>query len=488
MMTHESHRRSIGLFLGPVRAALWVGAASGLVQVAVEQFAWHFTSEIRSLGPNMIWMVPLAVMLACLVPGLVLGLIALARGRPLPDAMLYGPVLFLGALNLILFIPGTIILSDYLIAAGLAVIVLRLERRYHWLDWLVRRTALPLLMLLAGLTVLAFAGEAMRERAAIAKLPPVPTGKNILLLVLDTVRGMDTGLDGFDRPTTPELVRWSARGITFSHAIAPSSWTLPSHSTMFTGYWPQELGTDWKVPLKSNAYTLAEFFDSLGYATAGFAANPSYGSRYYGLAQGFQHYEDYPLSFEEVLTNGKLTRDFLNHPWVRRVWGFDDYLGQKQAPDVTGRFLEWLPHRGGRPFFAFLNLFDAHEPYLPPAGYDSLFASNTVRRNDLLEHFLHQAERREKEQMTPAQAEREREAYDAGIRYMDTWVGRMLDSLYRLHLLDSTIVIITADHGEQFGEHGKFVHGTRYTGRYSKCPCSSSPPASPAGGLVWTGS
>lgn len=459
-MSRGSNRRSLRLFLVPVGIALWMGAVSGLVQVVVEQTAWHFTGEIQSLGPHMIWMVPMGVMLACLVPGLGLGTIAFVRGRSLPAGMVYGPVLFLAGLNLILFIPGTFIVSDYLIAAGLTVVILRVHRRYRFLDWLVRRTALPVLVLLAGLTVLAFAGESLRERAALASLPPAPTGKSVLLLVLDTVRGMDTGLDGYDRPTTPQLRRWAARGVTFTHAIAPSSWTLPSHSTMFTGHWPEELGVDWKIPLGEDAYTLAEYFDSLGYATAGFAANPSYGSRYYGLAQGFQHYEDFPLSFEEIITSAKLPRDFLNNPLVRRVWGYQDYLGRKRAPDITRSFLRWLPHRNGRPFFAFLNLFDAHEPYLPPPEYDRLFASNVPRRNNLLEHFLHQAERREKAKMTPAERARERDAYDADIRYMDTWIGWMLDSLDRQHLLDSTIVIITSDHGEQFGEHGKFVHGT----------------------------
>ena len=104
-----------------------------------------------------------------------------------------------------------------------------------------------------------------------------PGSPNVLLIVLDTVAADHLSLYGYDRPTSPTLDRLAERGIRFDRAQATSSWTLPSHASLFTGRWPHELSAGWLTPLDAASPTLAEFLGSRGFATAGFIAN-------YGIA------------------------------------------------------------------------------------------------------------------------------------------------------------------------------------------------------------
>ena len=116
-------------------------------------------------------------------------------------------------------------------------------------------------------------------------------------------------LHGYSRRTTPNLELLAGRGVRFDLAFATSSWTLPSHASLFTGRWPHELGVDWKSPLKDGTPTLAEYLGAHGYDTAGFVANLDYCSRETGLARGFAHYEDYPIELYDAFTP-------LRRPWA----------------------------------------------------------------------------------------------------------------------------------------------------------------------------
>ena len=103
-------------------------------------------------------------------------------------------------------------------------------------------------------------------------LPP-PGSPNVLLIVMDTVAAGHLSLHGYDRATSTTLVELAERGIRFDSARAASSWTLPSHASMFTGRWLHELSVGWLTPLDRTHPTLAEFLGDRGYATAGFVAN-----------------------------------------------------------------------------------------------------------------------------------------------------------------------------------------------------------------------
>ena len=126
--------------------------------------------------------------------------------------------------------------------------------------------------------------------------------RNVLVVVWDTVRSANTSLHGYNRATTPNLERLASRGTRFDLAFSTSSWTLPSHAGLFTGRWPHELGVNWKAPVRDDVPTLAGYLATRGYDTAGFVANLDYCSRETGLARGFAHYEDFPLSLLDTFT------------------------------------------------------------------------------------------------------------------------------------------------------------------------------------------
>jgi arylsulfatase A-like enzyme len=173
-----------------------------------------------------------------------------------------------------------------------------------------------------------------------------------------------------------------ARGaVTFQAAIAPAPWTLPSHASMFTGRYPTSLSTDYKIPLDGADSTLAEVLAARGYATAGFVGNVWYTSWESGLTRGFHEFHDYQRSFEQVVKSTHLGRTdladalFRSSSW-RQALGALRRLELREVPRpppapntaeyVTNRFLDWHARRDpSRPWFAFLNYFDAHEPYLP---------------------------------------------------------------------------------------------------------------------------
>ncbi len=183
----------------------------------------------------------------------------------------------------------------------------------------------------------------------------------------------------------------AARGIRFDQAQAASSWTLPSHASMFTGRWPHELSAGWFSPLDGMLPTLAEVVGSHGYATAGFVANTWYSASDSGLGRGFTEYRDFRFPrltaltttvlvdrpLEGLQTIARFLEDWLDidlfRPAVDQLYRLLKY-NRKEAETVNHEFLDWLSHRTqpDRPFFAFLNFYDAHYPYELPGAWASI--------------------------------------------------------------------------------------------------------------------
>jgi arylsulfatase A-like enzyme len=313
---------------------------------------------------------------------------------------------------------------------------------------------------LLGLVLLTGAGMALgrwvRERRMLAALPAAPTTPNVLLLVLDTVRSFDLSLYGYPRETTPRIAAWAREGVVFDRAISASPWTLPAHAAMFTGHHAHELEADYFVPLEREKPTLATVLAARGYQTAGFVANANYCGWETGLQRGFSHYEDWPISLEQMAWSTSLGRLLSRDRGFRRRIGTTEKLARKSAADVHGSFFHWLDGREpDRPFFAFLNYFDAHQPYLPPAPYDTLWGP--VHSDG----YPHRAEPptpdhpgwRESD-LVPA-----RNDYNRATAYLDAQIGAMLDELGRRGLRENTIIVLVGDHGEEFAEHGVVEHG-----------------------------
>jgi arylsulfatase A-like enzyme len=212
---------------------------------------------------------------------------------------------------------------------------------------------------------------------------------------------------------------------------------------MMTGRYPDEMPADWKTALDGRASTLAEILRGRGYATGGFVANVRYTSRETGLGRGFARFEDYPVTMRETLWSSSYTQtrlfdqlseaktfrqvfSALRSPnlWIRMVHEHDSRHGE----NVTREFLDWSAAQQGRPFFAFLNYFDAHAPYYAPAPFDRF------------------------------EGERGYGTYLGAISFLDAQIDTILTTLRERGALDNTIVVVAADHGELFGEHDFYGH------------------------------
>jgi arylsulfatase A-like enzyme len=297
----------------------------------------------------------------------------------------------------------------------------------------------------------------------------------------------------------------AARGIRFDEARATSSWTLPSHASMFTGQWPHDLSAGWITPLDGRHPTVAEYLRSRGYATAGFAGNTLYCSWDSGLARGFTTYGDYrfprPSVFKAAVLVDRFMAQVLAAQRLVEEWLFLDRLGAAMQPfwrrweqDLKGadavdrEFLDWLSRdrNPDRPFFAFLNFFDAHSPYeLRPGGIHR-FGERPRNQQEAelllnkLEGFLHAPSDR---LLAPI-----RDRYDDCVADLDEQLGWLIDQLDRRGLLERTWVIITADHGETFGEHpGTYFHGVSLYRTELHVPLVIIPPGNGPSPRVVTG-
>jgi arylsulfatase A-like enzyme len=281
---------------------------------------------------------------------------------------------------------------------------------------------------------------------------------------MDTVRADATSLHGYKRGTTPNLARWATRGVAFKRAIATAPWTLPSHASMFTGRWPWECDVDLDRALDRTFPTLAEFLRDHGYATAGFASNTAFCSVEYGLSRGFAHYEDYVVSPVEALRTsalgwliakrvGSLLDNLFLALGLEPRHPFEVETHRKDAAQINRDALSWIARQKDRPYFAFLNYMDAHDPYLLPPGPRTHFGvtPKTLRDYQILRDWFSL----DKRTCRPDEIVLARDAYDDCIAYLDNHIGRLLDELESRGQLKNTLVIIAADHGEMFGEHSR---------------------------------
>ena len=424
-------------------------------------------------GANAIWLTPLSYVVICLPAALVL----LAGAKLLPRLLTPGRVAWLAAFVPLFFAAWTFYprLDRYavlLLAMGIATVTMRtlvarsVPARRRLLGLGVKAVVL---LLVAGAVI--NAASWFRQRRELAGLPAAsPEAPNVLLLVLDTVRGASLSLFGETPATTPRLAEFARGGTVFRGAFSASPWTLPSHLSMLTGQYPHLFDADWRRASTRTWPTLAGFMKERGYATAGFVANVAYCSRETGIARDFLHYEDYVVSLAELLISSSAGRFFLTNTRLRNLTGYHDIVGRRRAPHINEAFLDWLPRRGKRPFFAFLNYYEAHEPYLPPPPFDTLFGPAGPRRLAGTVQGMRLAFPPNRPRWSAEEQAAEKRAYDASLAYLDSEIGKLLDQLRSDGLLEKTIVIITADHGEQFGEHGLFTHGNSLYAQNTQVP------------------
>jgi arylsulfatase A-like enzyme/tetratricopeptide (TPR) repeat protein len=229
---------------------------------------------------------------------------------------------------------------------------------------------------------------------------------NILLITLDTFRADHVGAYGSRRGTTPGIDALAANGVRFQTAISAVPLTLPSHATILSGLLPPHHGVrnNGTGAFPSDRPTLATLFSAKGYRTAAFIGAFVLDHKF-GLNRGFEVYDD------------EIPRD----P------ALGDHLEAERRGDaVVDRALQWLSRDDPRPFFAWVHLYDAHFPYVPPEPFHSRYASAP---------------------------------YDGEIAFVDQQVRRVLALLDQREERDRTIIVITGDHGEALGQHGELTHG-----------------------------
>ena len=454
-VTEYNHQPGKWLLL----ASIWFGLGGGFLEVLIVAIRKFWRKEFLYLDFHFVWMIP-AVAVAYVT---FFGLVLLFMARVLPRLTFLRVsifiVAFLSFLSPMLAIPRLQFSSTLLLATGLAVQTVRVIVAHQDSFFsLVRATLKWMVALVIGLGVVVAGWSMILERNARATLPSAASNApNVLLVVLDTVRADHLSLYGNTRPTTPELEHLAKSSVVFNLAVSTSSWTLPSHASMFTGRWPDELAADWKVPFGSSWPTLAEVLRAHGYVTAGFVANLIYGSSMHGLSRGFIHYEDFPVSIGQALLSSSLGSMISNDDRIRDWLGYQRVLNRKTAAEVNENFLNWLSNKDRRPFFVFLNYMDAHEPYLPPEPFDKKFGPR--RQFTKFVHTGIDAFHPAKWKMSPKEAQAEIAAYDGAIAYIDHELGLLINELARRGLLENTLVIITADHGEHLGERKLFGHG-----------------------------
>jgi len=450
----SSRSRARVLALLPFWLAL-VGAFAEVLVVHVRRLQ----QPLMTISGEFVWMAPLALFAVVGAVVAILGLVARVwRHRALAGLRLFVPTALI-ALNLLMLVPGLAHYAAAVLASGLAVQMTRVALGHpDAIDRLMRRTV----VLIAAAFAIAGAYILLPLESEISRAEApgtVQRSPNVLLITLDTVRAANLSAYGYARKTTPRIDQLSRRGVVFEDALSTAPWTLPSHASLFTGRWPHELSADHSTPLDAAFPTLAEYLRDRGYATAGFVANMKYCGAATGLNRGFARYDDYSRSLGEIASSSTLVRTVANNFRLRRLLQNDEHLNRITAAELSSRALDWMAGQSGAPFFAFVNYFDAHEPYLPPPPFDRQFGpGRRYGRHSPLHHWLWNPAVGHRP-LEDAVRQEEIDAYDGGLAHLDVQVGRLIDDLDRLGILDNTLVIITSDHGEEFSEHGVYEHG-----------------------------
>ncbi len=451
------------------------GLIEGMLRLGWRLSGWHVHNPDLWVNWHTPWMAAVSLGALGFGAGIVLSLLHVFAPR---KTLRLAPIVLvgLGVWSVVGIVPGLEWWSVGMVAFGAAFGIgktLDVTRR-------PRRGIVPASFGIWGvLVVTTGVYPTISPRLSLALDPkPSPGAPNVLLVVLDTVRADHLSQHGYGRNTSPNLAKWAAQGVRFDQARSPTPYTLGTHASLFTGRWMSETSARAGAPLDGTHRTLAEHLSDLGYATGGFVGNIFYGSQHYGLNRGFAKYHDSPGNFtrsvglREILRSSTLGASLV-HWFERKTKTVVRYQRLRlDGEEVNREALDWIDDASshGRPFFVFANYFDAHSPYSQAAHAAHPFARITPER---LEERLKELQRLEDHweshpgSIDPDHLNRLRaevnaqltDCYDDGIAWADRKFAELIDGLRSRGLLDNTLVIVTADHGEMLGEHGEIGHG-----------------------------
>jgi len=284
----------------------------------------------------------------------------------------------------------------------------------------------------------------MASRTASSAGPGTPKGTsslppNIILIVVDDLRADHSSAYGYTRLTTPNLdMLIASQGARFEAATSAEAWTYPANAAMLTGRLPSKLGVTWSDPasvLPTSTVMLAEYLHDAGYYTAGFITAYYIGGQF-GFNQGFDHYFQQIRANSQSTRAGELNQAAMN--WLDTIW----------TPTLSGT----------QPLFLYLYYYDPHTWYDPPPPYNTQYDPGYTGTLTTAVYADSESVVNGSLIPSPRDVEHLQALYDGEIAYWDNQLGTMLNFLDAHQILSNTLIIVTSDHGEMFGEHGKWTH------------------------------
>jgi arylsulfatase A-like enzyme len=441
-----------------VRVALVFGLAGGLFEAVVRLTLQHL-NFVADAWYQTLWIAPIvnSLLLTAFALGLAV-LLRLARWRSWVCRAAIFALIFAAAF------PGMVTLlkpwiQPYAIAlltAGIASVLARRFMRKRGGAIRVSRLAVAAALAVAGFAFVAERGGSwLRDRLWLSKLPSASaSAPDVLIIIVDTLRADHMSGYGYARRTTPALDRLAGEGVAFEQAYSTSSYTLPSHASILTGLNPSQHGVEWQTSRtqETASYpTLAETLRTRGYRTGAFSANTFWFTRAHGFGRGFLHFDDFYSSLADTVFRTASGRIFVELARRSRT-GFADIPARKRAPETNRAILDWLGQDPSRPSLVVVNYMDVHDPYLPPRPYRTKF-SKQDNPGGILNWETHVPD-----SLSAEELQGEVDAYDGAISYVDDQIQQLLASFSAGRSRD-LVVVITSDHGEEFGEHGHYLHG-----------------------------
>jgi arylsulfatase A-like enzyme len=449
--------------------ALWFGISTGLIEalglLLFQRINWAAWGHIVHVSGEILWISPLVDSLLFLLLALTVLALTFATSRLAPAPVLVLVLTFLAVYDWLSLTGRLYYVARLLLAVGIALAFARwckqhpirmLEFSRKTTVWLVA----AFLFVLVGMP----AEKWLQEQNTISKLSPPNVGApDVLFIVLDTLRADHLSAYGYHRTTSPNFDRLAREGVLFEAAVSTCSYSLPSHVSLLTGRYEFEhqVGNVPHLPWFGDDSrsmggfpTLGEILQKRGYRTAAFSANRTYFSHDLE-GRGFIHFEDYFDSpadmFVRTLYGREFSRACLNRSQHSLVTRFLHWLGwvslvdrdeegsgsfggafgvRKRAEEVNRELFRWIDQNGRHPFLAFLNYFDVHHPYGAPPTY----SKPVWGRDGMID------------------------SYDDGVKYVDDFIGHLIEELKKRGRDKNTLLIITSDHGESLGEHHLLTH------------------------------
>jgi arylsulfatase A-like enzyme len=321
---------------------------------------------------------------------------------------------------------------------------------------------------------LAAAGIRSRPSTVAASGPsstPAVGKPNVVLVTMDTVRADHTSLYGYERDTTPHLREFASTATLYSRATATSDYTLPTHASLFSGLYPDWQGVVWSSALPPSVTTLADVLRSHGYWTAECVANYGFLGPSSGLTKGFD-FSDWSrpvtLSTEDSPLSGRRRPEsqpyYLREAAIRVLSHMTnaDYFvrATRSAADIDQCAATVLDQAAGasHPFFLFVNYMDAHASYISDPPFEMLFPGRDPRLSPWSFRRLQGEVNAGKRVLQPWEKAHIVSQYDGGIAEEDSALDDLFNKLRAIGSFDNTLIVVTSDHGELFGERGLLGH------------------------------